>query len=281
MQILPTQELLPYIKHYLFIESEGHCIKKFRLFSDGNTGMVFCFKNRLISGLPANNKLPYSFIYGQISEYKDLFLADEASLVIVVFQPFGISRLLGVSANEVKDKIVDTSEIFGAQGLELYEHLSGQTSLEENLRLLNTFFLKRIPRHDFSNQLLIDASIDFILINKGVNSIGQLTKHTGYTERHIERVFCESIGLTPKKFGNIVKLHRFLKLLNNNPAQNSMTAFCYEAGYADQSHLIKQFRKYTGLTPTQYLSNTRRLAVNFMNFNTANMPMSGLYNSPL
>jgi AraC-like DNA-binding protein len=280
MQILPTQELLPFIKHYLFIESEGHRIKKLRLFPDGNTGMVFCFKSGLISALPSNNILPYSFIYGQISEFKDLFLENEASLIIVVFQPYGLNRLLGLSANEVKDKIIDAREIFGVQGLALYEHLSGVPGLDEKWQLLNSFFLKQRPRHYFLNQILIESSIHFILRNKGAISIWELSKYTGYTERHIERAFSEGIGLTPKKFGNIVKLHSFLKLLNNKPAQSSITAFCYEAGYADQSHLIKEFRKYTGLTPTQYLSDTRRLAVNFMNISTADMSMSGLYNSP-
>ena len=104
--------------------------------------------------------------------------------------------------------------------------------------------------------------------------------HTGYTERHIERAFSESIGINPKKFGNIVKLHSFLKLLKHKSTQNNLTAFCYEAGYSDQSHLIREFRKYTGVTPTQYLNDTSRLATNFMKFNSADIPMSGLYNSP-
>lgn len=48
MQITPTKELSPYIKHYLFLESEGTLSKKLRLFSDGNTGMVLTFSGNLI-----------------------------------------------------------------------------------------------------------------------------------------------------------------------------------------------------------------------------------------
>ena len=50
MQVLPSKDLLPYIKHYLFIKSEGESIKKLRLFTDGNTGIVFTFNNNLIYG---------------------------------------------------------------------------------------------------------------------------------------------------------------------------------------------------------------------------------------
>ena len=280
MQVLPSKELSPYIKHYLFLESEGDSIKKLRLFSDGNTGMVFCFKGSLISGVQDNNLsyLPCSFIYGQISEFKDLYLANETSLLIVVFQPDGINRLLGISANEIRDKIIRTEDIFGLPGLMLYEKLVGEPNTEDKLYLLNTFFLRFFPKHFLSNQLLIQASLNFIIKNKGTITIRQLVKHTGYTERHIERAFSESIGISPKKFGSIVKLHSFLKILKDKSAQNNITAFCYEAGYFDQSHLIREFRKYTGITPTQYLNDTSRLATNFMEFNSAAMSMSGLYN---
>jgi AraC-like DNA-binding protein len=283
MQILPSKELLPYIKHYLFLKSEGLSIKKLRLFSDGNTGMVFCFNGRLISGvLDVNifNYLPDSFIYGQISEFKDLHLVNEASLIIVVFQPDGIKKLLGISANEIKDKIISTEDIFGPEGLLLHEKLFELPKLEDKLYLLNTYFLKLTSKHLFSNQILIQASLNFIINNRGTITIKQLVKHTGYTERHIERAFSESVGISPKRFGNIVKLHSFLKMLQDKSVQNNITAFCYEAGYFDQSHLIKEFRKYTGMTPTQYLNDTSRLAINFMEFKSADMPMSGLYNLP-
>jgi AraC-like DNA-binding protein len=281
MQILPSKELLPFIRHYLFLESKGNGVKQLRLFSDGNTGMVFCFKPNTISAIQHDKfagYLPASFVYGQIGGFKDLCLVNEASLIIVVFQPSGINRLLGIGANEIIDKIITTEDMFGRSGLILHKKLSEQLYLEEKLNILNTFFLKIAAKNLISNQTLIQTSLNFIIKNKGVNCISQLVKHTGYTERHIERTFSECIGLNPKKFGNIVKLHNFLKLIKDSAKQNNLTKICYEAGYADQSHLIKEFKKYTGITPTQYLNNTSRLAINFMQFNSTEILMSDLYN---
>ena len=281
MQIAPLNELMPFIKHYLFIESEKDCVKKLRLFSDGCTGMVFCFRNRLVfqsRQMNNLNYLPYSFIYGQIDEYKDLYLFNKAALIIVVFQPYGLNRLLGIPANETGDKIIPAEDVFGSKGSLLYEKLLYQPHLENKLILLNTFFLRLIANQVSSNQKLVQASLDFITKNRGAVTIKQLTQHIGYSERHIERAFRECIGITPKRFSNIVKVHAFLKTVVYKSKQNNITRFCYEAGYFDQSHLIRQFKIHTGITPTGYLNDTTKLAINFMEFNSANLPMSDLYN---
>src|SRR5438045_1535383 len=140
MQILPATELMPFIKHYLILESEGRSIKKLRLFSDGNSGMVFSLKSNLISNLQNNerlNYLPASFVYGQINEFKDLYLVGEASLIIVVFQPAGLSQLLQISAAEFRDNIIRTEDIFGWQTLYLQQKLSAESCLREKLKMLN------------------------------------------------------------------------------------------------------------------------------------------------
>jgi AraC-like DNA-binding protein len=277
MQILPSKELLPYIKHYLFLESPGNNIKKMRLFTDGNTGIVFCLNERIFS-IESSGFLPHSFIYGQISKFKDLYLMNEATFIIVVFQPDGLYKLLGISAHELKEKIISAGDIFGSNGLMLHNKLIILHNLEDRLNALNRFFYESITKHTIRNQGLISASLKYITTHKGAVTLLQLIKHTGYTERHIERAFSESIGISPKKFGSIVRLHSFLKLLKNKSSQNYLTTMCYDSGYFDQSHLIREFRKYTGITPNEYLNDTSRLAINFMEFNSADNSMSGLYN---
>jgi AraC-like DNA-binding protein len=284
MQILPSKELLPFIKHYLFLKSEGNTIKKLRLFSDGNTAMVFSFGSKLISNIQNNDRLDYlpsSFIYGQLSDFKDLYLVNEADLVAVVFQPAGLNQILGLPVNEFRDKIICAEDVFGQRGLSLYRRLFEHSNLKDKVKMLDTFFIKLSAKKVFTNHLLIEAAVNFILKSNGTNSINQLTKHVGYTERHIERAFIGCIGLSPKKFGNIIKLHGFLKLLKDKSKQNNLTGIAYEAGYSDQSHLIKEFRKYTGITPKEYLYKTNKLTSNFIRFNSADAAverMSGLYN---
>lgn len=283
MQILPSTALRGFIKHYLFLACENTSIQKLRLFSDGNMGMVFSFRTNMLSNIQRTGRfeqLPASFVYGQISEFKDLYLVNGASLVIVVFQPAGFYQLLGIPAKELRNNIIRTEDLFGWSAPMLQEKLAEQITIEGKIQLLNAFFEDSVTPKKQPNQLLIEASMHFILQNKGANTIHQLVKHTGYTERHIERTFVECIGLSPKKFGNIIKLHGFLKLLKNKTQQNNLAGISYEAGYADQSHLIKEFRKYTGITPKEYLHKTNKLTNNFLQLNTTAEAMSVLYNFP-
>jgi len=269
MQILPPKELFPFIKHYLFLESKGSGFSKLRLFSDGNMGIVFSFKNNLVSGYKNNEQvepLPNSFLYGQISTFKDVCVVNETDLLIVVFQPSGIQQLLGIPAGMLRDNIISTAYLFGKQGQELNEKLMEAFSIRDKLRLLNLFFTKLALKRTHPGDLIVQASVNSIVKNKGLISLNQLVKLTGYTERHIERKFIEAIGIPPKRFGNIIKLHHFLKHLKNQSNNANLTAIAYEAGYADQSHLIKEFKKFTGMTPKTYIHEADKLTTNFIKF---------------
>ncbi|HET6767046.1 MAG TPA: helix-turn-helix transcriptional regulator, partial [Chitinophagaceae bacterium] len=200
-------------------------------------------------------------------EFKDVYLRSETDLIIVVFQPTGINQLLGIPADELRDNNIRTEYIFDKQGQELYEKLAEQFTIQDKLRLLNTFFLEQMAKRVMPDDSLIKAALNFIVKNKGLISSNQLIRLTGYTERHIERKFMESVGINPKKFSNIVKLHIFLKELKSNQNNKNLTHMAYEAGYADQSHLIKEFKKITGMTPKIYQNNADKLTINFVKFN--------------
>ncbi|MEP7373236.1 MAG: helix-turn-helix domain-containing protein [Chitinophagaceae bacterium] len=267
MQISPSEELTPFIKHYLFLESRGNDLKKLRLFSDGNMAIVFSFKSNLIAGSENNGLselLPKSFLYGQISAFKDVRVLNETSLAIVVFQPSGINQLLGIPAGGVRDTIIPAEYLFGKREPELYEKLAEAITIREKLKLLNHFFEELVAKKMYPEDAVIKASLQLIIKNKGVTSLHQLVKLTGYTERHIERKFIESVGINPRKFGNIIRLQHFLKQLKNEPINRKLTAIAYETGYADQSHLIKEFKKFTGMTPKTYVNKADKLTINFV-----------------
>jgi AraC-like DNA-binding protein len=267
MQISPSIDLSAYIKHYLFLTAKNEEVKKLRIFSDGNTGIVFSFKDQLISQFNKLNApcyLPDSFIYGQLSSFKDLYCMGETSLMIIVFHPHGLRNILAIPSDELNNRSIKTSELLGSKSDELYDKLFNSNHIRDKITIVEDFFRKIMATRDLPDQSLITASVNFITQHKGLLPVSSLTEFTGYHERKLERTFIQSIGISPKRFSNIIKLHVFLKQLRDRSAQVNLTHLGYEAGYYDQPHLIREFKKYTGLTPGQYHNITNPLAINFL-----------------
>ncbi|RXM51334.1 MULTISPECIES: helix-turn-helix transcriptional regulator [unclassified Chryseobacterium] len=111
---------------------------------------------------------------------------------------------------------------------------------------------------------LIAAIQKHILQHKGTVSSKDLENFSGYSERHLERKFEDYLGISPKKYTNIIRLHYFLSLMNQGISKENLTTLSYRAGYSDQSHLIREFKKNIGLTPKQYVKTENKMAVNFI-----------------
>ena len=262
MQISPSPTLAPYIKHYLFLDLVNIDRGLLRTFADGNTGIVFSIGTGALyrDGV----RLPKTFCYGQITNYRELKAAGSLKLIIVVFRPFGMSRILNTSAVELKDKIVDLPSVIGNSANTLYHLLSDEMPHVQMVESLNHFFGKLIKNFETRLYPMVMAATDWIIARNGIFKAEELIDFTGYQQRTIERAFQTLVGIAPKKLGNIVRLHHFLGEIKGTGKQYNFTQNVFEAGYFDQAHLIREFRKITGLTPTTYHVKSTHLAVNFI-----------------
>ena len=251
MQILPSIGLSHLIRHYLFLNKEAQSPCDLRLFSDGNTGIVFSTGSSLTLNAQT---LPDAFLYGQISDYKDIGCHAPADLFIIVFRPDAFHRLFNIPADELKDKILPLTDISN----DLCKSVFSTPTINKKIALAEAFFNTLAP----TANPLITASLDYIIKQQGQVTINQLASFTGLHPRQLERKFTTIIGLSPKKFTGITRMNLFLKQLR--PQKLSLTQCAYESGYYDQAHLIREFKSFTGLTPSQYLKKTAPLATNFL-----------------
>lgn len=103
---------------------------------------------------------------------------------------------------------------------------------------------------DFSSNIhrsFLTPSILTMIQNKGVCKIAQLAERQQYSHQYFGHLFRKSIGIGPKQFCDIIKLHAILSYLQKENTYN----IAYDLGIYDQSHLNKLIQKYTNTTPAQ------------------------------
>ena len=83
--------------------------------------------------------------------------------------------------------------------------------------------------------------------------VGQIADEIGISHKHLLREFERCVGLTPKVLSRIYSFQRVIHCVGQRPEVNwaEAAALC---GYYDQAHLIREFRAFSGLTPSAYLS---------------------------
>jgi len=92
-------------------------------------------------------------------------------------------------------------------------------------------------------------------------SVGGLAAALGWSRRHFAARFRSEVGLAPKAAARVVRFERAARLLAAGTAAAAVAARC---GYADQSHLAREFRALAGCTPTEYLAERDAAQVTFV-----------------
>ncbi len=88
-------------------------------------------------------------------------------------------------------------------------------------------------------------------------SLAQMASLAGYSPWYFLRCFQKETGLTPHAFQLVCRLRQARLLLRKKIAAAEAAV---SAGFADQSHLHKVFKRHHGLTPRQFLQASFRLA---------------------
>jgi len=178
--------------------------------------------------------------------------AGETFIIGVHFKAGGAFPFLGLPAGDLADTHVDLETLWGPSAGRLRERLCEARSSAERFQLLQEALLSRLC-HGVEQHYAVSAALEMFAKNQAGPIVSEAAKYLGLSQRRFIQVFKAQVGMTPKLFSRIQRFQQTRTFIQHNPSPN-WASLALEFGYFDQSHLIREFLEFSGLSPTDYLN---------------------------
>jgi AraC-like DNA-binding protein len=169
--------------------------------------------------------------------------------------PLASRALLGVPAGELAGIDLPASEVLGGLAGELRERLAAASDWRERFAILDAALTRRLTGVSEIPEPVVEAW-RLILASAGSASVASIAREVGWSERQLAKRFRREVGLTPKLASRIVRFHRARHALQSQLAAGGRPEIARTAadcGYADQSHLVRDFRAFAEMPPVRWL----------------------------
>jgi len=170
----------------------------------------------------------------------------------VSFQPGGAFPFLGARAGELQDAHAALEDLWGTRGRRLREYLLDAADVPTRFHILEQALLAQVQR-----PLERHPAVAFALSRLGSapadESIGGLIREAGVSHRRFVELFRDEVGLTPKVYARIQRFRQALARVHR-AQQVDWTSVALDCGYYDQAHFIRDFKAFSGLSPTAYFA---------------------------
>jgi AraC-like DNA-binding protein len=166
----------------------------------------------------------------------------------IEFSPQGAYRFFHFTLNDIQNQIYSLTDLLGNTGKLLAEQINNTTSVQQKITVLQQFLLKQLSLQD--EDLIFEYCVEKIISSKGKITVKELEKKTGYSSRWLNMKFNEKLGVSPKNLSSIIRFKQYYQSLISGNEKSFFKNDFYEL-YYDQSHFIKDFKRFTGLPPAK------------------------------
>ena len=262
----PCKELQPYVRYYWVFKSNQPL--NTLTFPIGCPQIIFHKQTPLYIPELGISQSEFT-VSGQVNFHSHLYANGNVEMIVVVFQPFTLKAFLNlpisllhnqeVSGYDLENKHLKrlAAQVLDCENTSLCISVIEQwllSQIADVLTLKTEYNIKRIAAA--IQQLFAMPTIPVI----------ELASIACVSKKQFERLFKELVGTNPKEYARIVRFQKSLKLLQHYSDGANQAQLAYQCGYADQSHFIREFRRFSGYTPLSLLNVCK--------------PYSDLFNDP-
>lgn len=169
------------------------------------------------------------------------------------FNPF--SEIINLSELVNNEVMLDNMISSYDEKERLFQNIFLADSFEDKIKVFITYYTKH-----YDTIIEDKNSLKYILRDKIIKSNGDikltdLSTFTGYSERYLNKKIHEDFGMNPKSLIRFIRFQKSVSNLIQTIDNINCIDAALESGYYDQSHFIKEFKKLSGTTPSNYIEN--------------------------
>jgi AraC-like DNA-binding protein len=212
------------------------------------------------SGPP--ERQPLAMLVGQMTAPAVVGPTGTTRIVGIRFQPWGAARFLGIPLVEVRDSFLELDSVV-SDGM---RHLADRLHATPDPTWADVVFDEvrwRLERRRRDPARLAAAAVREIRLHGGRVSVRGLARRLHVGERQLERVMRRDVGLPPVVLARILRVQAALGEMLSDP-KRPLSAVALGAGFYDQPHFVREFRRLVGCTPSEFRAEERPLTDHFI-----------------
>ncbi|HRN17406.1 MAG TPA: helix-turn-helix domain-containing protein [Xylanibacter oryzae] len=203
-------------------------------------------------------------VSGQVNFSSHLYSDGDIEMIVVVFQPHAMSVFLDTPTSLFYNQEISGYNLENKSLNELAVRISECKDNTFCVNLIEQWLLSQITVNLYDaahkkrlgtieqNFKRVDAAIKSICVVPQT-SVTELSSIACLSNKQFERLFNYLVGINPKEYARIVRFQKALGQMQNYSGERSQAQIAHSSGYADQSHFIREFKKFSGHTPVSLL----------------------------
>ena len=188
-------------------------------------------------------------LLGPVSKSYSYEMQGKGQIIGVKFALGALAERLNFKPADFIDQQLEVEQVFNMDTGRLLSELSAANSDQQRVAILQSCF-KPFAIAPSVQRTKVRQLVELIKQQSDITRVELLSERSNLSVQAIQRCFRQYLGINPKWLIRKYRLHQALLLLEQQSAE---IADLVEAlGYTDQSHLIRDFKEFLGVTPTAY-----------------------------
>jgi AraC-like DNA-binding protein len=172
-----------------------------------------------------------------------------AECVQVDFTPLGAYRFFGLPMSELASRMVTLDDLADPAITELRDRLASEPDWNRRLEMTEAFVTARLMTSE-GGSAEIAWAYQTILASRGAIRVREVAAGLDWSRKHLNDRFRREVGIGPKSVARMARFNHAVTMARMGNRAN-WAGIAAEAGYADQAHMVREFREFGGVTPTE------------------------------